>query len=318
MVALQPTVHRGFPDRSVGRDVAVTIGVFDGVHIGHQRLLDLTADHADGTDSGVLVTFEPHPRCIVDPGGCPPMLSSVDERAALALQRGVGMTVELAFTRELSTWSAERFCDRLRQSLPLRHLVIGAGFALGHGRRGDEAFLRTYGDAHGFEVDVVSPVILGDVPVSSGGVRTAVSEGRMEDASLMLGRPYRLHGTVIHGDGRGRTLGFPTANIAVDPRRSIPAHGVYATWLHAGARSVPAATSIGVRPTFGSGALTIEAHAIDAALDLYGADVRLDFVCRLREERAFSDAETLVVQMRRDVDAVRELMSTSAPPPQTP
>lgn len=301
--------HRDFPPHgAISRDVVATIGVFDGVHLGHQRLLRAVANDAGGDRDTVLVTFDPHPRCVLDPAGCPALLTTPEERSLLATASGVTTTIVLPFTRELSTWTAARFCDRLLESIPLRRLWVGPGFALGRGREGNEEFLRRYGASRGFEVQPVDPLVLDGGRVSSGAIRSALGEGRVERATELLGRPYRLVGSVARGDGRGRSLGFPTANVAVAQGRCIPAAGIYATWFGAGGQWFPAATSIGTRPTFGGAGVTVEAHLLDVDLDLYGAEARLDFVARLRDEIAFPSAEELVEQMREDVRVVAELM----------
>jgi riboflavin kinase/FMN adenylyltransferase len=304
-------LRRGFPERrAFARDVVATIGVFDGVHLGHQRLLqEVVSRSRSGADMGVLITFDPHPRCVLDPDGCPPLLSGVAERAGLAARHGVASTVALEFSAELARWSAQRFCDRLVESVPLRCLVVGPGFALGRARAGDEAFLRQYGAAHGVEVVSVDPLMLGGERVSSGRIRHAVLEGRVEDAAELLGRFHHLPGTVVVGDMRGRTLGFPTANLASEAGRCLPAAGVYATWLYAAGSWLRSATSVGVRPTFGGEMTTVEAFALDFDGDLYGAAVELQFVARLREERKYPDASSLVAQMRDDVAQVRTLMA---------
>ena len=295
--------------------VVATIGVFDGVHLGHQRLLQLAAHDSGATGTAALITFDPHPRCVLDPAGCPPLLTTVGERALLAEQQHVRTTVAIDFTPELSTWPAERFCDRLVESLPLRRLIFGPGFALGRDRTGNEAFLREYGAEHGFDVCTVERVVVGGERVSSGRVRSALLDGLIADATDMLGRCYRLPGTVVHGDERGRTLGFPTANVVSDARRCIPGNGIYATWLRAHGAWLPAATSIGTRPTFDGRTRTVEAYVLDFDGDLYDADVALDFVARLREERAFPDAASLIAQMHQDVAAVRALLATVGQPP---
>ncbi|MBV8196350.1 MAG: bifunctional riboflavin kinase/FAD synthetase [Candidatus Dormibacteraeota bacterium] len=301
-------LHRGFPaPGAIAARAAATIGSFDGVHIGHQALLRHVAEAA-GAAAGVLVTFDPHPRCVVDPKGCPPLLTAPADRAELARRLRVTDTVVLEFTRALSQWSAETFCDRLCTSLALHTLVIGPGFALGHGRTGDESFLRAYGAKHGFDVVVVPPVTLDGAPVSSRRVRSAVMEGRMTDAIELLGRPYRLAGNVVHGNGRGRSLGFPTANLDIDSQRCMPEHGVYATWFSAGDRRYPAATSVGIRPTFDESVLAVESHLLDVDIDLYGRQAHVDFVSRLRDEERFDTTAALVEQIGADVDAVRTLL----------
>lgn len=308
-------LYRGFPEPgAVTAPVVATIGVFDGVHLGHQRLLQQALRDAGATNTAALITFDPHPRCILDPAACPPLLTTVEERAELAEQHGVGTTVAIDFTPELSTWSAERFCDRLVESLPLQRLIFGPGFALGKDRLGNEEFLRTYGASHGFDVCAVERVLVDGERVSSARVRAALLEGGVEEAAALLGRRFRLPGTVVHGDERGRTLGFPTANVVSDTRRCIPANGIYATWLRARDRWRPAATSIGTRPTFDGRTRTVEAYVLDFGGDLYDAGVALEFVARLREERAFPDAESLIAQMHEDVAAVRARLSTASQP----
>lgn len=310
-------LYRGFPEPgAVAAPVVATIGVFDGVHLGHQRLLQQAVRDAGATSNAALITFDPHPRCVLDPSGCPPLLTTVEERAMLAEQHDVGTTVAIDFTPELSSWSAERFCDRLVASLPLQRLIFGPGFALGKDRLGNEEFLRDYGASHGFDVSTVERVLVGGERVSSGRVRMALLDGRIEEAMELLGRRYRLPGTVVHGDERGRTLGFPTANVVSDARRCIPANGIYATWLRARNRWWPAATSIGTRPTFDGRSRTVEAYVLDFDGDLYEADVALEFVARLREERAFPDAQSLIAQVHVDVEAVRTLMSGLSEPAQ--
>ena len=303
-------LHRGFPEPGAIRgDVVATIGVFDGVHRGHQRLLHEVVAGVAGAGTGVLVTFDPHPRCVLDPAGCPPLLTGVAERARLAARHGVGSAIAIEFSEELSTWTAERFCDRLLTSLQLRRLVVGPGFALGRERAGDEAFLRAYGSGHGFDVVSVPPLTVAGERVSSGRVRGAVLEGRVEEATELLGRFHHLPGTVARGDGRGRGLGFPTANVAATAGHCVPGAGVYATWLCVAGRWLRAATSIGVRPTFGGRTTTVEAYVLDFDEDIYDAGVELQFVARLREERAYADVASLVAQMHRDVEAVRARMS---------
>lgn len=293
---------------------AVTIGSFDGVHRGHRRLVEAARRLVAAGGACVAVTFEPHPRCVVDPKGCPPLLSAAPERVALLREAGADTVVVLPFTRELSRWSAARFCDELVRTLSLRHLVAGPGFALGHGREGDDTFLRRYGAEHGFAVHTVRPVTLGGAPVSSGRIRTELQAGRVGAAAAMLGRPYVLGGTVVRGEGRGTGLGVPTANLAVDPQRCLPAEGVYATLaaVAAGdgrpAAEYAAATSIGRRPTFDGHGVTVEAHLLDFAADLYGRPLELRFLRRVRGERRFPDAGRLVARMGHDIEIVRRVL----------
>jgi riboflavin kinase/FMN adenylyltransferase len=214
----------------------------------------------------------------------------------------------------VSQWSAERFCERLLDRFDLRHLVVGAGFALGRARRGDIAFLRGFGAAHGFTVETVDPVTEDGETISSTRVRSALVSGDVETAARLLGHPYFLDGTVEHGDRVGWRLGFPTANVGVEPGKCLPEMGIYSTWIRARGDWLPAASSIGYRPTFGGDRLTVEAHLLDFEGDLYGERVRLAFLHRLREERWYPDEAALIAQMRLDVAETRRLLEKAAPP----
>jgi riboflavin kinase/FMN adenylyltransferase len=298
-----------------GPGSVVTIGSFDGVHIGHRRLLERVRSAAarSGT-TAVAVTFDPHPRCIVDPTGCPPLLSSLADRVELIAQCGAEQVVVIPFTRELSTWSADRFAATLTESLGMRRLIVGPGFALGRGREGNLEFLGRLGARRGFGVTTVAPAKRGGRPVSSGRIRAAVATGSFAEAIAMLGRAYVLEGVVERGEGRGAGLGVPTANLGVDMSRCIPAAGVYAGWLDFGDGWRAAATGIGTRPTFGSGSVTIEAHVLDFDGDLYGRSVRLALARRIRSERAFRTIAALEVAMARDIERTREILRRSPPP----
>jgi riboflavin kinase / FMN adenylyltransferase len=293
----------------------VTIGSFDGVHIGHQRLLRRVRATADRRRLvAIAVTFDPHPRCVVDPAGCPPLLSSLRDRVDLLGRAGAERVIVLAFTPELRTWSADRFAAALVERLGMRQLIVGPGFALGHGREGDIGFLRALGRLRGFTVTSVAPARRGGAPVSSGRIRDAIATSKFTDAVAMLGRPYLLEGRVERGEGRGAGLGVPTANLAIDAARCIPSPGVYAGWLHAGDGWRPAATGIGTRPTFGGGSITVEAHVLDFTGDLYERRVRLALVRRLRPERAFSSIAALISAMAHDIDRTREIARRLPPP----
>jgi len=299
-----------FPARDAGSPGSVvTIGSFDGLHIGHQRLLQrVRTAAARDSMTPVAVTFDPHPRCVVDPSGCPPLLCSLDDRIELLRRAGAERVVVVRFTRELSAWSADRFATTLIESLGMRRLIVGPGFALGHGREGNLEFLARLGRRRGFRVVTVAPVRRGGRPVSSGRVRDAIATGSFAEAISMLGRPYVLEGVVERGAGRGAGLGVPTVNLGVDPSRCIPAAGVYAGWLDFGDGWRPAATGIGTRPTFGGGSVTIEAHVLDYDGDLYGRRVRLALRRRIRPERAFTSIPALQVAMARDIAQTRAVV----------
>jgi riboflavin kinase / FMN adenylyltransferase len=292
-----------------GPGSVVTIGSFDGVHVGHQRLLErVRTAAARGSMTPVAVTFDPHPRCVVDPSGCPPLLCSLDDRLELLRRAGAERVVVIAFTRELSAWSADRFATTLIESLGMRRLIVGPGFALGRGREGNLEFLARLGRRRGFRVTTVAPARRGGRPVSSGRVRDAVASGSFSEAVSMLGRSYVLEGVVERGEGRGAGLGVPTANLGVDPSRCLPAAGVYAGWLDFGAGWRPAATGIGTRPTFGGGSVTVEAHVLDYRGDLYGRQVRLALRRRIRPERAFNSIASLQTAMARDIALTRAMV----------
>ncbi len=294
---------------------AVTIGSFDGVHIGHRRLVGRVRAAADRRGlAAIAVTFDPHPRCVVDPAGCPPLLSGLDDRVDLLGRAGAGRVVVLPFTPELRTWSADRFAAALVERLGMRQLLVGPGFALGHGREGDIGFLRGVGRRRGFSVTCVASARRGGLPVSSGRVRDALETARFTEAIAMLGRPYVLEGRVERGQGRGAGLGVPTANLAVDPARCIPSPGVYAGWVDAGDGWRPAATGIGTRPTFGGGSITVEAHVLDFRGDLYEREVRLALARRLRPERAFASIAALTTAMAHDIERTREVVRRLPPP----
>src|ERR1035437_2933262 len=213
---------------------ACTIGVFDGVHRGHQQLLARTVAAAREVGGiAVAVTFEPHPGAVLDPGNVPPELTTLDEKRERLIAVGIDREVVVNFTREVSQWSAERFCERLPTRYALRHLVVGAGFPLGRPRRGDIAFLRGFGSAHGFTVETVDPVTEDGETISSTRIRSALVSGDVETAARLLGHPYFLDGTVEHGDRVGWRLGFLTANVGVEPGKCLPEMGISSTWLRA-------------------------------------------------------------------------------------
>jgi riboflavin kinase / FMN adenylyltransferase len=301
--------------RTDGPGSVVTIGSFDGVHIGHQRLIHRVRDEAARAGlTAVAVTFDPHPRCVVDPAGCPPLLSSLGDRVDLLARNGADRVVVVPFTAELSTWSADRFAATLTDTLGMRRLIVGPGFALGRGRQGKVEYLERLGAHSGFTVTSVAPSTRDGRPVSSGRIREAVATGSFAGAISMLGHAYVLDGVIERGEGRGAGLGVPTANLGVDTSRCIPEAGVYAGWLDFGDGWRPAATGIGTRPTFGGGSVTVEAHVMDFDGDLYGRMARLALVRRIRAERAFTSIDRLTEAMARDIAQAREIVRRSSPP----
>ncbi|MHB8718163.1 MAG: bifunctional riboflavin kinase/FAD synthetase [Candidatus Dormibacteria bacterium] len=303
------------PRQPRDRPAVLTIGSLDGVHRGHRALVEETVRLArqSGADA-VAVTFEPHPRCVLEPESCPPRLTSLAEKEVLLAALGVDRLVVLPFTRDLAQLSATDFCDALRAAFDVVGLVAGYDFALGHRRAGDIAFLRDYGARHGIAVTQVPALELSPgVPASSSAIRAMLASGDVEAAALALGRPHAVTGAVVAGERRGRTLGYPTLNIAVAAGTCLPGHGVYATWVWLGGAPWMGATSVGVRPTFAGTDVTVEAHLLDFDADAYGAEVRCEFASRLREERAYGEVADLVDQMGRDVEETRRRLSAGQP-----
>ena len=292
--------------------VIAAIGVFDGVHRGHQRLLRTLRDDAASRGArSAAVTLRQHPVTVLRPGVSVPYVCSLDERLAL-LGREVDLVLPLTFDRDLSLLRPGEFVALLRTALDLRGLVVGPDFAMGHNREGTVPVLRALGEEMDFTLHAVEALdVAGLGMVSSTAIRRALDDGRVEEAARLLGRPFALSGVVEAGEGRGRGLGFPTANLSIDPLLAVPGDGVYASWAWVGDVRRPAAASIGVRPTFGGGRRAVEAHVLDFSEDLYGAEVRLEFLARLRGQQTFDTADALVAQMHQDVDRTRRLLPAS-------
>jgi riboflavin kinase/FMN adenylyltransferase len=297
---------------------AVTIGAYDGVHLGHRALLaELGARAGAGGLATVVVTFDRHPAAVVRPESAPLLLCDLDQKLELLASAGVDRTVVVRFDEERANETAEEFVTReLIEGLDARLVVVGEDFHFGHGRKGNVALLAEMGSVAGFEVDGVSLASAGSVddalPVSSTRVRTLVARGEVEAAATLLGRPHQVRGPVVTGDRRGGAeLGFPTANLDIPAEICLPAPGIYAGWYERPDGSQhPAAVSVGRRPTFygSDGALLVEAHLLDFSGDLYGEPARLSFVHRLRDELAFDSVDALVAQMDRDVERTRSLL----------
>jgi len=288
----------------------LTVGVFDGVHRGHRQIMNtLTAGaHADEAPA-VVLTFDPHPASVLS-GREIKCLTLPDERAGLLGQLGVDVVITERFTRELSNVTAYDFMVRLRRRLGLHRLLIGYDFALGKGREGNAARLTEIGSELGYRVDVVPAVSDESGVISSTEIRKLIEVGNVAEAARLLGHPYSLHGPVIHGDGRGRTINVPTANIAYPPQKMIPARGIYACWAYLNERKYRAAVNIGINPTFTPDKETpnVEAHLLDFRRELYGEDVRLEFVARLRDELRFESVEALLEQIGKDIESTRLIL----------
>jgi len=294
----------------------VTIGVFDGVHRGHQRIVARAAQIGRERNLPVVViTFDPHPDEVIRPGSHPPFLSSARRRAELLASLGADAVCVLPFTLEFSRLDPDEFVRAvLVERFHAAVVVVGEDFRFGHKAAGDVSLLAKLGEKYDFTVEGLPLLVADDVTISSTSIRQLLAAGDVADAAKALGRPHRVEGVVVRGHQRGRALGFPTANLETPPHTAIPADGVYAGWLASldadghDAQRWPAAISIGTNPTFGEGERTVEAYAIDRDdLDLYGVHAANDFTARLRGTLRFESVDALVVQMRRDVDLAREL-----------
>ena len=289
----------------------VTIGAFDGVHRGHQAILNTLVQgaHASGKPA-VVVTFFPHPAIVLRGLQGPFYLTSPEERAQLMTEIGIDHVVTLTFNRELASHTAEDFMTELADHLHLSRLVVGHDFALGRGRAGDVHELRHLGEGLGYEVDVISAATINSLLVSSTRIRDLIAQGQVNEAALQLGRWYSIAGRVIHGDGRGRQIGIPTANLSIWSERIIPARGVYATlaWIHN--QAIPAVANIGLRPTFETNTTLarVETHLLDTEEDLYGMELKLEFIKFLRPEKRFPSVRALVDQIQLDIQNAREVL----------
>jgi len=291
----------------------VTVGVFDGVHRAHQRLITtmVEAAHSAGK-AAAAITFTPHPAVVL--GGEPlPLLTTVEERIELLAALGLDTLVVFPFTEETARISATDFTERLIRHLRLAELWIGPDFAFGHRREGDIPFLRRLGAERDFSVHVVESLMWNGKAIRSSRVREALKTGNIPEATGCLGRPYRLSGVVVQGREVGRSMGIPTANLSIPPDRLIPARGVYACLAHIEqpGPSYPAVVNVGNRPTFGDQALAVEAHLLDFGDgDLYHQGLVLDFVARLRDERAFPNPDALIAQIQQDIAHARLILSS--------
>ena len=290
----------------------ITVGTFDGVHLGHRDLLARVADRAARRGlPALLVTFDPHPLEVVNPSAAPLLLTTIAEKLELVAESGLDYAVVVPFTPALASLDPAAFVERLLlDRYCVRELLIGHDHGFGRGRAGDIHMLRELGRRHDFAVDVVDAVALDGVPVSSSAIRRAVSYGDLDAASKMLGRRYAFSGRVVHGNERGRLLGFPTLNIALtSARKLLPPAGVYAVLLQSERGSFGGMMNLGPRPTFGDSRLSLEVHLFDMSGDWYDTMVRVEFVERLRDVVRFESPEALVAQLRADERAARAALT---------
>lgn len=297
------------------RPSAVTIGKFDGVHRGHRAVLERLTAEAAGRRT-VVITFDRHPDAVLRPETAPEPLLSIDQKTEALVDTGVDLVVVLPFTPEFAALTADEFVDRvLVDGLSAALVLVGADFRYGSRGTGTVDTLRTAGERAAFTVALVDDVCEHDgTRISSTGIRGMLATGLIAEATEALGRPHRIRSLVVHGHQRGRDLGYPTANLAHDAEGYIPADGVYACWLHVAGERYGAAVSIGNNPTFGDvPEKTVEAHAIDAHLDLYDQRVELEFVEYVRPMHKFASAEALAEQMGHDELVIRSTLGLPAP-----
>jgi riboflavin kinase/FMN adenylyltransferase len=290
----------------------LTIGAFDGVHRGHQHLIDSAVRRARevGCQSAVL-TFDPHPDLVIHPERDRLYLTSLEERAELIERLGTDLLIVMSFTRETMGLTAQDFMSKVCGAVVLRELWVGWDFALGRRREGDLARLRQLGAQLDYTVHPVGAFALADgTPISSTRIRSALAAGDLDSAAMLLGRPFAVEGRVTLGDQRGRTIGFPTANVAVEQLHALPADGVYVCDAEVGGQRYGAVTNIGVRPTFDGTQRKVEAYLLDFVDDIYGETLRLTLRHRLRGERKFDGITALVAQITSDVAAARAWLLT--------
>ena len=287
----------------------LALGNFDGLHRGHMKIIDRVRQRAgERGGTSAAMTFEPHPPRVVRPDKAPALLMTREQKIEALSRSGMQGVAVVRFTQDLSTWDPEKFVRTvLVDWMRVSEVWVGANFLFGHQRAGTFAVLRSLGARYGFRAEKIDPVRYKDFVVSSTRVRRLVAEGRVDEAGALLGHHYFLDGTVVQGAGRGREIGVPTANIATSNELTPPT-GVYATFLTVDGVVHPAVTNIGMRPTFGDVEKpVIETHLLDADRDLYGSIVRLSFVQRLRDERAFPDVDALRAQIDADCRSARRL-----------
>lgn len=290
--------------------VCLTIGNFDGVHMGHAKLLQRVRDRATAASLvSAALTFDPHPRRVLLGSAAPPAITMLEQKLECIEASGIQVAVVLPFTRELAGREPEDFVrEILVEGLCLRHLVIGYDYAFGKGRKGNFELLSALGQKYGFGVERLDPVIINGAVVSSTRIRDMVQAGKVWDVRPLLGRFHQVRGIVAHGQKRGRKLGFPTANVALRDEL-VPLPGVYAVWVEVEGAIRPGVANIGKNPTFGEFEMAVEAHILDYKGKIYGQSIRVHFVQRIRSEKKFSGPEELIVRIREDIGLARMILA---------
>ena len=298
-----------------GGRIVLTVGNFDGVHLAHRHICQEIREAARGPGArcGIL-TFDPHPLSVVAPDQCPPLMTTLDEKLARLVEQSVDMVFVEPFTSELAGMEAEEFIRRiLHEKIQAALVFVGFNFRFGKAATGNVNLLRREGERLGIKTREIEPFMSGGQRVSSSVIRKLLLAGQVGEAAELLGGYHVIEGPVVEGDGRGRQIGVPTANLAY-PQVLVPGMGVYACWVRIGGREaerLPAAVNIGERPTFGGKKVSIEAHLLEGGRDLYGETIRVEFVSRLRDEMKFPGPEALVAQIRADIAAGREFLENA-------
>ena len=294
------------------KGMLLTIGVFDGVHLGHKYLLSELVEQARLKDliSGV-VTFKQHPQRLLKPQSSLPFLTNLPQKIKLLKDEGVEAIITLSFTLELAQTGTHQFVSLLQKCLRMRGLVLGPDFALGRNKEGNVAVLRALGQSMNFSLTVVPEITINGEVVSSTAIRNTLSRGNMRKVHDMLGRYFSLEGRVISGTGRGVELGFPTANLDIDPERALPADGIYATWTYIEKQCYQSVTNIGKRPTFGENEQTVEVYILNFQGNLYRHELKIDIIKRLRREQRFDTIEELKKQIEEDIKQARAILNRS-------
>lgn len=294
----------------LARDSVLTFGVFDGLHIGHQDVLKTVRERADADNlTNVLFGFYPHPLTFLAPDKCPPVLMCLPKRVEILEQLGIDIAIFVNFNEQIASMSPWTFVDRILLELcRAKHVVVGYACQFGKDREGNAELLKSIGQESGFGVTVVPPTQLNGLPVHSTRIRQAIGRGDLGLASQLLGRTYSLRGTIVQGDGRGRQIGFPTANI--EPGAQLcPPNGVYAIRAKLVNRWLDGVLNIGIRPTFDGTKFQVESHLFDFDEDVYDETIEIFFIEKIRNERKFSDIQTLVQQIHRDIAVAHEILA---------
>ncbi len=305
--------HLAALDRVVYPRPVLALGNFDGVHLGHQAIFEEVMTQVKAIDGmGMVFTFDPHPATVVSPERAPQLLTTFEQKMRLVKALGIGVALRIGFTNEFAQQEPDVFIrDVLVEQIGIRHLVVGYDFRFGHRRSGTAELLRGAAETYGYGVTVVPPIIEADLTVSSSNIRQLVSAGKVADASRLLGRYYAIEGLVVEGFQRGRTIGFPTANVE-SINEIIPKTGVYAVQVEWEGQVYEGVANVGYNPTFGNDVLSVEAHLFDFDADLYGQSIRVAFIREIRDERKFASVDELTTQIASDAAMARAIHAERA------